>query len=320
MPDDINSITPSDSSYSSGETTLSPEEQERIEGLNKDFLNYSNPHPNYCPYAEKFLSFVKNIPDENQLIEDFDRFNLKNKIANPDFPDKNEYTILMAACEKGYLTLTEELLNIGANIDAQNKDGYSPLMFACRNGDEELVNLLLDNNANPDLRAKSGFSAYDIAVESYNDSMIDLLKSRDLDQYSKLNDPSEVFVDLVRNGEYEEAKALLEEGSVNINHRDSEGKTATIYATINATIDTNNDKQLDFLKYLDEKGADGAIEDNLGKTATTYAAAHVQANKKVHFSDEIEYFADNPPSSNIKTGESGRISPDSVLDPSITSR
>lgn len=227
--------------------------------------------PNFPNSSSDFDNLMKAIKENkpethiNTLI---------NKIPNLNFSNHEGQTCLMMAVQQANKSITSNLIKAGVNLDQQDNDGFSALMLACVDGNIEMVETLLDAGANPDLRTKnSNFSAYDLAVESYHNQLVEILKSRRLDQYSLLHHPitpSDEFVILVKNGEYQEAMSYFERNSVDINHQDNQGKTAAIYTAINSKIAADIDQKLHFFNFLKENGANFTIADNEHKTALSY--------------------------------------------------
>ena len=62
--------------------------------------------------------------------------------------DREGFTPLMRAADRGQLNVVRSLLNSGAAVDAKGKGGMTPLMLAARNGHLPVVKLLLESGAN----------------------------------------------------------------------------------------------------------------------------------------------------------------------------
>ena len=69
------------------------------------------------------------------------------------------------------LEIVKLLCENGANINLQDKDGFSALMIATDKGYLEIVKFLLENGANINLQDNNGNSALSIAIGN-NDSKI----------------------------------------------------------------------------------------------------------------------------------------------------
>ena len=64
-------------------------------------------------------------------------------------------TVLMYACEKGNLYITQALIDANANVNAKDNDGKTPLMYACERDDLDIVRALIDANANVNAKDKN---------------------------------------------------------------------------------------------------------------------------------------------------------------------
>lgn len=58
----------------------------------------------------------------------------------------------------------QTLIAHGANLDMRNRNGWTPLMYACQRGNKEVCRMLLDKGANPDLRNSKGRTALMLAA------------------------------------------------------------------------------------------------------------------------------------------------------------
>ena len=94
-------------------------------------------------FSRRFESSVlKNIIKNNNGI--LDTTNINDKISYDD-------TVLIRACEYGYLDIVEFLCDKGANINLVNKFGMSALMYACQKDNINIVKILCQKGANLDL-------------------------------------------------------------------------------------------------------------------------------------------------------------------------
>jgi ankyrin repeat protein len=79
--------------------------------------------------------------------------------------DQQRGTVLLIACEKGFIELARFLVNSGISADYLYPDGTSPLMLASFNGNLSIVQfLVLEGRANPMLQSAQGFTALHIAA------------------------------------------------------------------------------------------------------------------------------------------------------------
>jgi len=74
--------------------------------------------------------------------------------ANVNTSDKDGWTPLYIASEKGHIEVVSELLNHGANVNTAAKVGWTTLYIAGQNGHIEVVRELLNNVAKSILQIK----------------------------------------------------------------------------------------------------------------------------------------------------------------------
>ena len=64
-----------------------------------------------------------------------------------DAQNKDGWTALMLAAQKGHEQVVRDLLEAGAVVGAQDNDGVTALMFAAQNGHEQVALVLLEAGA-----------------------------------------------------------------------------------------------------------------------------------------------------------------------------
>ena len=69
----------------------------------------------------------------------------------------------------------EFLLSEGAEVNIQNKDGFTALMIAAEKGNINIARSLLERFADPNIKDAGGITALEISTYRQNDEMINLL-------------------------------------------------------------------------------------------------------------------------------------------------
>jgi len=93
------------------------------------------------------------------------------------YPDKDGYTALHRAAEKGWFYVAEFLINNGGDVDAKGYKDSTPLMVAACYGHPDLVALLLHEGADPNTSNPDGNTALSLAsLEGHGEIMKALLK------------------------------------------------------------------------------------------------------------------------------------------------
>lgn len=84
--------------------------------------------------------------------------------ANPDLPDTDGETPLIAASRIGFIDAVDWLLDHGASVDGANRRGETALIVAVQQRQAPVVRMLLQKGADPDRSdAAAGYSARDYA-------------------------------------------------------------------------------------------------------------------------------------------------------------
>jgi ankyrin repeat protein len=95
---------------------------------------------------------------------------------------KDNFTMLMAACLGGLVSITEKLIPLSNVDDAvvathASQGGYTALMYACTQGHKECANALIKGGASTDLETKAGSTALSLAREKGHVALCELLQS-----------------------------------------------------------------------------------------------------------------------------------------------
>lgn len=146
---------------------------------------------------------------------------------------------LQLACHSGAAEAAQLLLDRGADPEAHDDEGDSPFMLACRMGRPEVVALLLRHGVN-------------VSVVDYNGDSGLLCASSETEEAEDSN-----HAEVVR--------LLVEDGRMDVDARDSNGRTALRWACCNG--------HPDLVLLLMMKGhADHTIADNKGTTPIAMAS------------------------------------------------
>ncbi|GAB0089874.1 PH domain-containing protein [Sergentomyia squamirostris] len=137
-------------------------DNEVIEKLNSDILLYK-------------ASLMHNLPVMCQAHA----LGAQKNWSNPEDLDR---TALHQAVLSGSVMACEFLLLNGADINAKDRNGYTPLHLATEKGGTAQAYLLLKNRAKYDIETADGKLAIDIAVDSANADIVTLLRLTKLNE------------------------------------------------------------------------------------------------------------------------------------------
>lgn len=173
--------------------------------------------------------------------------------------DRDGKTALIMAVEEGHVDVVIGLLENDANPYLCSKDKYGnsldALMWAAFKKNEEIMNVLLDVGVNPNLKNEIGESAVFLAIEDnrWHSTITDILdKEYDLD------------------GSYRRIIQMFINKGLDVNIKDREGNTLTIWATL------KNYKKV--LELLLSNGAEVMLKNNMGKNALDYSRERYTCN------------------------------------------
>lgn len=158
--------------------------------------------------------------------------------------DNHKRTALSVACIRGDLQAVACLLQLGATLDCEG-GRPSPLHLACQNNHCDIVECLLDKGVPVD-NSWEGFTALELACQSGAADVVDLLIKKGAD--SALNERGQGLLQLACQKDNPVTLHLLLDTGLDINARDSTGRTALAVA-----IERGN---LDQIRVLLDRGAD----------------------------------------------------------------
>ena len=206
-----------------------------------------------------FTNYFTKVLDK----EDFDRaFQLIDKGAKLGLQNKDGWTALMFAIDKGHSNVAQSLIDKGAGLDIQNKEGYTALMFAIDKGHSDVARSLIDEGAGLDLQNKDGWTALMFAIyKGHSDvarSLID--KGAKLDLQNK--DCWMALMIAIDKGHSDVAQSLINKGA-GLDIQKQDGCTALMFA-----IDKGHS---DVAQSLIGKGAKLDLQNKDGWTALMFA-------------------------------------------------
>jgi ankyrin repeat protein len=206
-----------------------------------------------------FTNYFTKVLDK----EDFDRaFQLIDKGAKLGLQNKDGWTALMFAIDKGHSNVAQSLIDKGAGLDIQNKEGYTALMFAIDKGHSDVARSLIDEGAGLDLQNKDGWTALMFAIyKGHSDvarSLID--KGAKLDLQNK--DCWMALMIAIDKGHSDVAQSLINKGA-GLDIQKQDGWTALMFA-----IDKGHS---DVAQSLIDKGAKLDLQNKDGYTALMFA-------------------------------------------------
>lgn len=170
---------------------------------------------------DETLNFIKAI-DNNQYK--YAKRLVSLSVVDPNYQDeKFQYTPLMYACEKGYLDIVKELMEInGVNPNLQNNLGRTAIMVACIAHQTSVVEYLLNHHISKlDLTIEDyfGCNVYKgLKRENRGDivKLFDNLLKKDFSEYFESDDLIRMiyskFLDLIRytnNSKLDELKRFV---------------------------------------------------------------------------------------------------------------
>lgn len=164
-------------------------------------------------------------------------------------------TALHYAVSHASLPVVEVLLHRGANVNMADRWGGTPLMIASHNRDVRLIRLLLKNGARVNAHTPDGWTALTLARGKPQLVSIFLRAGSTVDVLTL------TVAACGRETTPASIGALLDTG-INVNARDSSGRTALFCAALN---------KVELVRYLLKRGADARMKDNDGRTILAVA-------------------------------------------------
>ena len=171
-------------------------------------------------------------------------FHCINKSPNQKIEEKDKVTILMYACQKGDLLLTDKLLHYDHNINLTDKQGKNALFYTIMGGDnvdvvaklieyhidvncKGNVNVNMNGNCNGGGNGYVTHSPLTLAAEfNLTKTFKNLLENGGDPNYVTEPNKENVLHIAVRNSNEEIVRIILKEGKLSLEERNKDGKTA----------------------------------------------------------------------------------------------
>ncbi|XP_043109121.1 fibronectin type 3 and ankyrin repeat domains 1 protein-like [Puntigrus tetrazona] len=194
-----------------------------------------------------------------------------------DVPDKLDFTPLMVAVMKDFISGVHILVRHGADVNRKNNSGKDSLMLACYHGHLDVVQFLLRCGASRSSRDRSGCCALHWATAGGHLPVLRYL-IQDGCEVDVRDDASwtPLMIVSVITGDTAVASLLIKAGA-DVNVQDRDGKTPLMVAVL------NNYKHL--VQTLLERGADPNIQNQAGVNAVQMAHAFQRENIISLFAD-----------------------------------
>jgi ankyrin repeat protein len=179
-------------------------------------------------------------------------------------------TALHIAATKGHLDLVKALTEHAAQTDPLGPDRKTPFLMAFEKGNKEVMELLATSGANINAKGELDNPALITATRNQDPEMVRFLLEKGADPNAEGAFFKTALDYAVKLGNLELARLLIDSGA-NINRKArSDGKTPLMVAAENG-----NEQMVELLL---ERGADKAIQDNIGYTAKKYALMNGHLN------------------------------------------
>lgn len=138
---------------------------------------------------------------------------LENKAADVDVKDRDNWTPLMWASEKGNLEVVKLLLNGGANVRSKDKDGWTSFLAASQEGHIEVVKLLLEKGSNVNEKDKDNYTPLMAAACFGHEPVVKLLLEKGADINAKDNSGRTALKIASKNGHTQIVELLKAHGA-----------------------------------------------------------------------------------------------------------
>ena len=162
--------------------------------------------------------------------------------------DKEGFTAIHKAAQKGKLDVLKLLHTSGGNIHAQIEDGCNTIMLASiGTGDCNTVRWLTEQGVDVNHSNKKGYTAVHDAAQKGNLDVLKLLTTKGADIHAESKDGDKAIISAsLGAGDCDTVRWLIQQG-VDVNHSNKEGFTAVHNAA--------QEGNLDLLKLLSASGA-----------------------------------------------------------------
>jgi ankyrin repeat protein len=185
-------------------------------------------------------------------------FLTQDSLVELNHRNKKGDSALKVASGLGYNLVVNRLLKKGANVELADSIGHTALMNAACAGHAEIVKSLLEAGAKRDVVGKDGTTIKACAAASKNPEIIALIENKK---------PHEKFLeDLNQNKpiDFNQLKSLIKSKDIGIDSLNEKGESILMVAV--------NQKNIEVVKFLIEKGANVHSTNNIGHTALMKAS------------------------------------------------
>jgi ankyrin repeat protein len=190
----------------------------------------------------------------------------------------------MLACQKGFLTIVEYLIEQGAKVEGRDRFKRTPLIHACMYGNAHVVSYLLRRGANAKVFDSSSNTALHYAIAYGWYFCVRLLFEAGASIDCRNCWQTTCFEAGFSKGHYGICDYLLSEHGADINFKTDEGLTL-VMITVDLKISSSAVQQLEYV--VDKHKADCTCLDINGRNAFHYLALN-QSAQKTHHSNEKE--------------------------------
>jgi ankyrin repeat protein len=181
--------------------------------------------------------------------------------------DRQGFTPLMRAADRGEVNVVRSLLKSGAAVDGKQPGGLTALMLAARNGHLPVIKVLLAAGANPNVSVQTmeagAVSPLIWAIMSDNQAVVQTLLKNGAEVNPRYEDGTTPLMHAVQFCGIQMVNTLLAAGA-NVNSRKSDnGYTALMIAA------ERDEPQ--FTRVLIDAGAEVNVKNKFGETALILA-------------------------------------------------
>ena len=160
--------------------------------------------------------------------------------ANVDIQDKDGFTPLHSAIQRGKLDVAKKLLEFksASSLSIENNQNWHALNLAIQEGNLAMVRLLLENGADPNLKSTTGYSPLQQAILSKSNhadnsddrtQIINLLLDKGADPQLVNSIGNLLIMDAIQQEE-KIAEILIKHSRVNVNYANKKGDTPLMLA------------------------------------------------------------------------------------------
>jgi ankyrin repeat protein len=181
--------------------------------------------------------------------------------------ETNGKTPLMSAARQGDVAAVARMISAGADVNASNAGGATALMFASLNGDPKVTSLLVRAGADTDSKAKLGWTALALAAVKGHTEVAEVLLDAGANQGVRDAYGWTPLMRAVDRRRADVVRLLLASPGADLALRQEDGATALHIAAAGG--------DLEIVRLLVSRGADGSLEDRNGNAAAAVARVEV---------------------------------------------